>query len=109
MNPDAKAESMEFLYRVQPTRPAMLTEGLTEAEAGAAGRHFEYLKGLTERGIVVLAGRTLNSDPTSFGIVVFRAPSEGDARLIMENDPAVKNGVMRAELFPFRIALQSEI
>lgn len=54
-----------------------------------------------------MAGRTLNADETAFGIVVFRADSETSARQIMHDDPAVKLGVMHAELFPYRVALWS--
>ncbi|MFL5803143.1 MAG: YciI family protein [Roseiflexaceae bacterium] len=53
----------------------------------------------------MLAGRTLNTDPSSFGIIILRADTEATARGIMEDDPAVQQGVMRAELFPYRIAL----
>jgi uncharacterized protein YciI len=101
------AEITHYLYRIQPTRPAMLTEGPTEAEAAIVGQHFNYLKGLTEQGVVVLAGRTLNTDPSSFGIIILRADGEATARSIMEHDPAVRQGVMRAELFPYRIALMA--
>ena len=96
-----------FLYRIQPTRPEMLRDGLTENEAEVVGRHFEYLKQLVSEGVVVMAGRTLNSDESAFGIVVFRAPSQAEARKLMQNDPAVAGGVMHAELFPYRIALLS--
>jgi uncharacterized protein len=99
----------QYLYRVQPTRPAMLTEGPTPRETESVCRHFEYLQDLTRRDIVLLAGRTLNTDPSSFGIVVFRAASEDDARALMLADPAVREGVMHAELFPFRIALAGRI
>lgn len=94
-----------YLYRIQPTRPAMLTEGPTAEEGRLIGEHFEYLKSLTEIGVVHLAGRTTNTDPTSFGIVLFAAHSDDAARVIMEQDPAVAGGVMRAELFPFSVAL----
>jgi hypothetical protein len=53
---------------------------------------------------VILAGRTLTTDERGLGIVIFRAPSADAARAIMEGDPAVRQGVMRAELFPFRVA-----
>ena len=96
---------MQFLYRIRPTRPAMLIEGPTPDEGDVIGRHFTYLRDLTDRGIVVLAGRTLNTDPTSHGIVIFFADSEDAARGIMKSDPAVREGVMSAELFPYRIAL----
>jgi uncharacterized protein YciI len=94
-----------YLYRIQPARPAMLSEGPTEAEAAIVAQHFGYLKDLAEQGVVVLAGRTLNTDPSSFGIIILRADTEATARGIMEDDPAVRQGVMRAELFPYRIAL----
>jgi uncharacterized protein YciI len=95
----------QWLYRIQPTRPAMLTEGPTPEEADAVSRHFERLKDLTEKGVMILAGRTLNTDVSSFGICIFEAEDESAAKRIMEADPAVVAGVMRAELFPYRIAL----
>lgn len=94
-----------FLYKIQPVRPEMLTEGGTPEEDALIGQHFAYLQRLTEAGVVFLAGRTLNTDPTSFGIVVFHAADEGAARQIMHADPAVQARVMRAELYPFRVAL----
>ena len=57
---------------------------------------------------MVLAGRTLNTDERSFGIVIFRADSEEAARRVMDQDPAVRNRVMRAELYPYRIALMAQ-
>ena len=95
----------QWLYRIQPTRAAMLTEGPTPEEADVVSRHFERLKDLTEKGVMILAGRTLNTDVSSFGICIFEAEDESAARKIMEADPAVVEGVMRAELFPYRIAL----
>lgn len=102
-------ESSLFLYRIQPARAEMLTAGATEEEEQAVQSHFEYLQGLTEQGVVLLAGRTLNTDPSSFGVVVFRAASEPAARKVMLADPAVRQGVFRAALFPFRIALLGEL
>jgi uncharacterized protein YciI len=85
----------------------MLVDGPTPHEAEIVSQHFAYLQNLTRQGIVYLAGRTLNTDPSSFGIIIFQAESDESARAIMENDPAVRLGVMRAELFPYRIALWS--
>ena len=96
---------MMFLYKIQPVRPAMLTEGSTETESKTVSEHFDYLKNLTENGTVILAGRTQNKDYSSFGIVIFNAETEEKAHEIMNNDPAVKNRVFRAELFPYRNAL----
>jgi uncharacterized protein YciI len=94
-----------FLYRVQPVRPDMLKTAASAEESKILDQHFDYLKDLTAKGVVILAGRTLNTDETSFGIVIFHAESEEAARRIMEGDPAVQNGVFHAALFPFRIVL----
>jgi len=100
-------EQAQWLYRVQPTRANMLTDGPTREEQEIVGAHFAYLKGLVGQGVVLLAGRTLNNDPSSFGIVIFLAENESQAREVMRSDPAVSRGVMKAELFPYRIALVS--
>ena len=42
------------------------------------------------------------------GLAVFRAESEDAARQIMNDDPAVKKGVMKAMLYPFRVVLQGK-
>ena len=83
----------------------MVTEGPTAEEAETVSRHFAYLEDLTEKGVMILVGRTQNSDESTFGIAIFEAEDESAARMIMEADPAVRAGVMRAELYPYRIAL----
>ncbi len=103
------SNSLLFLYKIQSVRPEMLTAGPTPEEDQVVSQHFAYLKGLTEAGIVLLAGRTLNTDPGSFGIVIFKANTEDEARRVMHNDPAIEQRVMRAELYPFRVALLGEL
>jgi uncharacterized protein YciI len=75
----------------------------TEHEEGIVQRHFDKLQNLTEEGTVILAGRTTTENPT--GIVVFFAASDEEAEMLMQEDPAVKEGLMEAELHPFRVAL----
>ncbi len=85
-------------------RPEMLSEGPTDAEAQILGEHVRYLEGLAGQGKVVLYGRTQNTDPSAFGIVVYTAESQAAAREIMNNDPAVMKGLMHADLFPYKIS-----
>ncbi|HYF65223.1 MAG TPA: YciI family protein [Herpetosiphonaceae bacterium] len=98
-------QALQFLYMIRPARLAMLTEGPTAAEQAAVGEHFAYLQTLQASGTLVLAGRTLNTDESSFGIAIFYAESEAAAERIMRDDPAVRAGVMLATLYPYRIAL----
>lgn len=97
----------QYLYRIQPTRIGMLTDGPTEHEAKVIDEHLAYLQRLTAEGTVLTAGRTISEDERTFGIVIFLAESDATAAELVRNDPAVKNGVMRAELFPYHIALWS--
>ena len=83
----------------------MLTSGSTEFESRIVSEHFNYLKQLTKDGVVILAGRTQNTDYSSFGIVLFNAETIEAAREVMLADPAVRNKVFRAELFPYKMAV----
>ena len=94
---------LEFLYRLQATRPAMLEDGLTPEESLAVTAHAAYLRQLAMAGDVLFFGRTQTTGPETFGIVVLRASSREGAAELMRHDPAVESGVMRADLFPFRI------
>ena len=51
----------EWLYYLKPTRLGMVTEGATLEEAEIVGRHFAYLKNLTEKGVMILMGRIIAS------------------------------------------------
>jgi uncharacterized protein YciI len=78
----------------------------TKEDHAVAQRHFERLKAAAEHGPVILAGRTEEPADKTFGIVIFEAPDEKAARVFMENDPAVKSGLMTADLHPYMIAVQ---
>jgi len=45
-------------------------------------------------------------DGRGFGIVIFEVADETAARSFMADDPAVRAGVMIAELHPFRVSLE---
>jgi len=95
----------QYLYFLKPARLGMVTEGPTPEEAEVVSRHFAHLEALTEKGVMILVGRTQNKDESTFGIAIFEAEDDSAARAIMESDPAVRAGVMRAELYPYQVAL----
>jgi uncharacterized protein YciI len=96
-----------YLYKIQPVRPAMLTEPTPE-ESAIVGQHFAYLKDLLAKGVLLLAGRTLTTDYSSFGIGIFKADDDAAMQALAANDPAVAQRVMRAEWYPYRVALLAE-
>ena len=101
-----KDEKKQFVY-VLKLIPRLLDEkNWTEQDNGIVGKHFRRLQKLHKEGKVILAGRTLNeSDPSQFGVVILEVGSEEEARKIMEEDDAVKEKIMTAQLFPFSVAL----
>ena len=102
------ADTPQFLYRIVPTRPQMLVSGPTQAESAAVGAHFAYLQELVADGVVLMAGRTVDTGVDTWGIVVFQAASAEVADAVMRADPASSRGVMRGELFPYRVAVWSD-
>ncbi len=98
----------EFLYKLQLVRGDMLRTGPTAAEQATVAEHFAYLQDLTAKGVVIFVGRTLNTDESTMGLAVLRAESEKAARQIMNSDPVVKQGVMTATLYPFKVVLQGK-
>ena len=105
---DAPVEKKQYLYRLQLVPRLVDETNWTEADERIVGEHFDRLQGMLDDGTLVLAGRTLNNDETAFGIVIFEAASEKEALGIMNGDPAVRDGIMTAELFPYRVALIRE-
>ncbi|KJL43350.1 YciI family protein [Microbacterium trichothecenolyticum] len=93
----------QWLYRIVPSRSEMVADATPE-EQRIVGEHFAYLVELRDRGVLVLAGRTQETEGT-FGITIFEADDEPAARAVMNADPAVAAGVFVASLHPYRIAV----
>ncbi len=96
---------MEFLYTLKLVPRLQQNDAWTEQDESIVATHFNTLKKLTEEGIVILAGRTVREAPSDFGIVILETDTEEQAIHYMNNDPGVKQGIMTAELYPFRVAL----
>ena len=90
-----------FLYTLEPLSFEH-PDHMTDAERRIARAHYAYLNRLADEGVVFSAGRTEGAE---LGIVVFSAESEAEATRIMEEDPAIKSGILRARLYPYRMAL----
>ncbi len=102
------ADTLQFLYRIVPQRADMLVTGPTEHELQVMTTHFAHLQKLAAEGAVLMAGRTLVAGPETFGIVVFQAPSLAEAEAVMRSDPAIAQGLMHCELFPYRVAVWAD-
>jgi len=100
-----EARERQFIYVLKPIPELLKEENWTEKEEAIVERHFVKLQELLREGKLILAGKTEGLDEKTFGIVIFKADSEEEAQSIMKNDPGVAEGIMTAELFPYRVAL----
>src|SRR5215469_559835 len=102
----ATAKPKQFIYVLHLVTRLNDEQAWTKGDQAAVDRHFNRLKEATDRGQVILAGRTAESLDKTFGIVVFEAKDQEAALGFMNGDPAVLAGVMTAELYPFSVALE---
>lgn len=103
LTPAAGAAAEHYLIRIWPARLAMVNAP-TEAESRTMGEHAAYLKGLYDKGTVLLAGPSENGEKT-FGIIVVKTTTEARARAVLEGDPSYKAGIMKGEVLPFTLFL----
>jgi uncharacterized protein YciI len=101
----AVRDILQFIYHFDPIRSELVTDpdAWTEEDLRVGEAHFAYLKGATEDGIVLLAGRSL--DGVGPANVIFKAETEETAHEFMQNGPFVTGGLMQASLHPIRAAL----
>lgn len=90
---------MTFIYKLTPVNNDRINN-LSAKDESIVMEHFNYLMDLKSKGIVSTVGRTEGKE---FGIVIFEAEGEPEAFEIMNNDPAVKQKVMKASLYPFKM------
>lgn len=98
----------QYIYRLQLKPTYLNQQNWTKKEEDIVGRHFRRLKQLTEERTVILAGRTLNEEESQFGIVIIEVENEEEAQRLMKTDPAIEEGLMSGELFPYHVALMRE-
>ena len=93
-----------YIYKITPARKDFL-QAADESGNNYMSLHFQYLQQLLAQDKLVMAGPCLDA---AFGIAIFYSDSEEEARQVMENDPAVKSGIMSSELHEFRISLMRQ-
>ncbi len=96
-----------FCYRLKLFPRYFESDNWTDDDKNIVSLHFQYLKDLTEKGIVFLAGRTVNEPmgDDDFGIVILETDTFEEANSIMKDDPSVKGKIMHAKLYEFSLAL----
>jgi uncharacterized protein YciI len=94
----------QFLITIEPSR-ADLDATMGVEEQRVVGEHFEYLKHLHGKGVVLFAGRTTD-EKNMRGLIVVMAADKAAARALLEADPAVQAGIFRGRVEDFLVVLK---
>jgi uncharacterized protein len=89
---------MQFAYVVRPAFDRAFLARATQDEQEVVQEHGDWLEARYAEGRVVFAGRCYDGP---FGLVVLDVANEEQARRLMEQDPSIRAGVQRADLYPF--------
>ena len=92
-----------YLVELHGTR-AGWPENMTPDEERIMGEHFEYLKGLTAKGTVLMAGPVA----MKWGLIVFKVYSEAELREIMAKEPSVAQKVHTYTSSPMIVSLLAD-
>lgn len=96
---------MEWIYRLKLIDNLTDVNNWKENDELIVRRHFNHLLHLKEKDVLLLAGKTKGNDKDTIGIVIFKAPSYKEALKIMNNDPAIKEGIMTGFLQEYSTAV----
>ena len=102
----APEKPKQFIYVLRLVPRLYSDVDWTAEDKNALHRHFVRFQEAIKTGQLILAGRTYEPGDKTFGIAIFHAKDEAAARKSMEEDPAVADGPMTAELHPFSVALE---
>jgi uncharacterized protein YciI len=97
----AQQKQTLFIGLFKAANPDFVKQGPSPADMPLLRKHVEYLQKLTDQGISVVAGHTLNHDESAFGIVILRTDSESSARKILAEDALVQAGLVKVQVFQF--------
>lgn len=100
---DTTAAPQFYLVELHGTR-AGWPDNMTKDEERVLGEHFVYLKELTAKGKVLMAGPVWGK----FGLIVFKVQSEAELKEIMDKEPSVVQKVHTYEFAPMVVALLAD-
>ncbi|MFX1377618.1 MAG: YciI family protein [Promethearchaeota archaeon] len=97
-------KKQHFYAIIKPYRQDFITNPKEEEDI-IMSEHFLYLQSLLKQKKLFLAGPTLIPDDP-FGLIILEANTEGEAKILLENDPSVKAKIQEIIDFrPIRLSL----
>jgi len=93
---------LHYFFKLIPPRPTF-PQDITEHENLLMKEHAVYFQAQFTAGRVLLYGPVMAKDGT-FGLAILEVADEAEARHFGENDPSVRAGLNRFEIYPMRLS-----
>jgi uncharacterized protein len=91
-----------YFFKLIPPRPTF-PQDITEEEKVLMSKHSTYFQQQFDAGKLLLYGPVMAPDG-AFGVGILEVADEAEARQFGENDPSVRGGLNRWELYPMLVA-----
>jgi uncharacterized protein YciI len=99
-----QSEKRYFVLKLIPPRPTF-AEDMTEEERTIMTQHAAYWIDKADKRIAVVFGPVL--DPKGvYGLAIIDVENEDQAQTFAAEDPAVKSGLQRLEIYPMRATVR---
>jgi uncharacterized protein len=95
-------DMQHYYFKLIPPR-ATFPQDMSSEERALMEVHADYFQQHFERGGILLYGPVW-APGGAFGVGILEAADEAEARQFAENDPSVRAGLNRFELYPMRVA-----
>lgn len=95
-------EKQYFYFELIPPR-ATFPQDITSAERALMDEHSVYFQKQFALGRLLLYGPVL-APKGAFGLAILEVADEDEARKFGEDDPSVRAGLNRFEVYPMRVA-----
>lgn len=94
---------MTYIYILKLNQDYYDEDAWTDEVNQIMEAHFIRLKDDYEKGKVIHVGRTEDHKDKGFGIVIYHADNDQDAKDYMENDPAILVGLMTGSYQSYKV------
>jgi uncharacterized protein YciI len=95
-------DKQHYFFKLIPPRPDF-PQTITEPEKALMAEHGAYCQQQFEAGKLLLFGPVMAPDG-AFGVGILEVADEAEAREFGENDPSVRAGMNRFEIYPMRVS-----
>jgi uncharacterized protein len=91
-----------YYFKLIPPRPTF-PQDITEKEAALMKEHGAYFQQHFDAGKLLLYGPVMAPEG-AFGVAILEVSDEAEAKQFGEDDPSVRAGLNRWEIYPMRVS-----